>query len=220
MNLDQSVASALGFSAGFGLRTATILFVVCAVGEFAVPIPLMPETMWLLASYYLGAGNLSAVQLTGLWMIAQLGRQAGSISLYYVAGRGADRLTSLDRKLRLSRFVPRSIVKSKAARHITDVSPFSAAFARLVGLRLPLVSHSNQETMEVPVSWRAFIKCNVGRHLHIARGYRGDHQGSQPPSNARHYHGRARAGILLSNAPCSHRGEAFEVPPQANCQRR
>lgn len=139
MNLDQLVASALGFSAGFGIKTATILFIVCAVGELAVPIPLLLETMWLLAGYYLGAGNLSAGQLIGLWMIAQLGRQTGSISLYYVAGRGADRLILLDRKLRLSRFVPRSIVKSKAAKHIADVSPFSAAFARLVGLRLPLV---------------------------------------------------------------------------------
>ncbi|MBI2853789.1 MAG: hypothetical protein HYX87_02575 [Chloroflexi bacterium] len=138
MNFDSWLASTLGFSGGLGIQTAIVLFLVCLVGELAFPIPYVLESVWLLAGYYLGARLLTPWNLALLWLIAQVGRQAGSTGLYFLAGLGTNRLTRIYRRLRISRYVPEGLSRSRAVRRISNLSPFSAAYSRLLGLRIPL----------------------------------------------------------------------------------
>ena len=138
MNLGNAVAQILALTATLDPRTAALLFVICAIGEFGISIPYVLESVWLLVGYQLGAGVLSPLHLVGLWLAAQCGRQAGSMALYHVARFGSIPLIRFYHNKRISRFIPKVVVNSGVLNRINLVSPFSVAFGRLFGLRIPL----------------------------------------------------------------------------------
>jgi membrane-associated protein len=116
---------------------AALLFIICTIGEFGISIPYVLESIWLLVGYQLGAGVLSPLHLVGLWLAAQCGRQAGSMALYHVAKFGTTPLVRFYNKQRLSRFTSK-LANSKVLSRINLASPFSVAFGRLFGMRIPL----------------------------------------------------------------------------------
>ncbi len=134
----DALTRSLGLLAALDPRALALLVLVCAIGEFAIGIPYVLESIWLLTGYYLGAHMLSIWRMLALWLVAQCGRQAGSISLYYVAGLGARTATRLDRRIRLSRLIPRAVINSSMLDRVSRPSPFSIALGRLFGLRIPL----------------------------------------------------------------------------------
>jgi membrane protein DedA with SNARE-associated domain len=138
MNLENAAAQILALTSTLDLRIAALLFVICAIGELSVGIPYVLESVWLLAGYQLGAGVLSPLQLAGLWLAAQCGRQVGSIALYGAAKLGSMPFARLYRRCRSWRFWPKVSLNRKLANHINLMSPFSVAYARLFGLRIPL----------------------------------------------------------------------------------
>ena len=138
MNLGNAVAQILALTTTLDPRMAALLFVICAIGEFGMSIPYVLESVWLLVGYHLGAGVLSPLHLVGLWLAAQCGRQAGSMALYYVARFGSIPLVRFYHNKRISRFIPRVVVNSGVLNRINLASPFSVAFGRLFGLRIPL----------------------------------------------------------------------------------
>lgn len=138
MSLGDVVAQFLQLTASLDPRTAAFLFIICAIGEFGMSIPYVLESVWLLMGYQLGAGVLSPVHLLGLFLASQCGRQIGSIGLYNVARLGATPLTRLYYKYRSSRFWPKVPLNSRVVNRINFTSPFSVAYGRLFGLRIPV----------------------------------------------------------------------------------
>ncbi|MDO8473368.1 MAG: hypothetical protein Q7T05_06065 [Dehalococcoidia bacterium] len=136
--MGEALTRSLGLLTSLDPRTLLLLIVVCAVGEFAVGIPYVLESIWLLMGYYLGTHALSFSTLLVLWVAAQFGRQAGSMGLYYTARVGTYPLARLYRKLRISRFIPRAVQNSKVLDRMSRPSPFSIAVSRLMGLRVPM----------------------------------------------------------------------------------
>jgi membrane-associated protein len=139
MNLASIVGNILSMTTTINPWMAALLFIICAVGEFGlITIPYVLESIWLFLGYQLGAGVLSPLHLVGLWLAAQCGRQAGSMSLYQMAKMGAAPIVKLFQFLRLSRFLPRKLVNLRIVDRVNFYSPFSVAYGRFIGLGIPL----------------------------------------------------------------------------------
>jgi membrane-associated protein len=138
MNLEHFLSQIPQLTANLDPRTAVFLFVICAMGELVASIPYILESIWLLAGYQLGAGVLSPLQLIGLWLAAQSGRQTGTLALYFTIRLGSSPLARLYRKITTSKFWPRVTSNNKLLSRIRLTSPFSLAYGRLLGLRFPL----------------------------------------------------------------------------------
>ena len=138
MSLGDIGAQILALTATLDPRIAALLFAICAIGELGVSIPYVLEGIWLLTGYQLGAGTLSPLHLTVLWLAAQCGRQVGAMALYRVGRLGTPPLMKLYDRLHLSRFFSRITAKSGAFNRLNLSSPFSVAYGRLFGMRIPV----------------------------------------------------------------------------------
>lgn len=138
MDLGNALQQIVAFTATLDPRMAVLLFAICAIGEFGISIPYVMESVWLLVGYQLGAGVLSPLHLMGLWLAAQCGRQVGAWALYRVGKFGTPPLVRLYHKLHLERFFSRVTAKSGAFNRINLASPFSVAYGRLFGMRIPV----------------------------------------------------------------------------------
>jgi hypothetical protein len=94
--------------------------------------------VWLLAGYHLGAGKLTLIDLLGLWLAAQLGRQVGALALYHVARLSSVPLTRFYEWCKRLKYWPKIQISPKMSQRIHLTSPFSIAYGRLLGLRIPL----------------------------------------------------------------------------------
>lgn len=138
MNLEHFLSQVLQLTANFDPRTAILLFIICAIGELGPSIPYVLESVWLLAGYHLGSGVLSPFHLAGFWLAALCGRQVGTLGLYNAARLGSSPLARLYQKFKNSRFWPKIPQNNRKFNRLNLLSPFSVAYGRLVGLRLPL----------------------------------------------------------------------------------
>lgn len=136
--LAQFAQLLMQLTASLDPRTAAFLFILCGLGEFGMSIPYLLESVWLLVGYQLGGGVLSPLHLFGLWLAAQCGRQLGAMGLYNVTRVGTTPVARLYQKFRHSRFWPKVSLNKRVTRHINLTSPFTIAYGRLFGLRLPL----------------------------------------------------------------------------------
>jgi membrane-associated protein len=139
MNPANIITSMLSMTTTLDPRMAALLFTICCVGEFGlITVPYVLESIWLLIGYQLGAGELSPLQMIGLWLAAQCGRQAGAAALYQMANLGAAPIVKLFQFLRLSRFIPKKFLNSRIGDKVNLFSPFSVAYGRFIGLGIPL----------------------------------------------------------------------------------
>jgi membrane-associated protein len=140
MNLSGLLAQALEITSTFNPKIAIILFLLCAIGEIGFTLPYILETIWLLAGYQLVRGNppLPPGDLLLIWLVAQAGRQTGSLALYYSAALGLGPLRKFYRKFIEPRFPKKQIIPPRLVKYLANPSPFSVAMGRLVGLRVPM----------------------------------------------------------------------------------
>ncbi len=138
MNLDSALQQLVTLTATLDLRIAVLLFAICAIGEFGMSVPYVLESIWLLAGYQVGAGLSSPLHLLGLWFSTQCGRQVGALMLYRLCRYGASPLQKIYQKLHLERFFSRVTSKSSVFNRINLSSPFSVAYGRLLGMRIPM----------------------------------------------------------------------------------
>jgi membrane-associated protein len=136
--LEHFLSQVLQLTTSFDSRTAAFLFLLCAIGELGPSVPYVLESIWLLAGFQLGAGVLSPLNLLGLWLAAQAGRQTGSLALYGIARLGNSPISKLYHKFASSRFYPKASLNNKFFNRINLLSPFSIGYGRLRGLRFPL----------------------------------------------------------------------------------
>jgi membrane protein DedA with SNARE-associated domain len=136
--LSGLLSQVLTATSSFNLKIAVILFLLCSIGEIGFALPYILETIWLLAGYQLGTGDLQLIDLLKIWLVAQAGRQTGSLVLYYGAVLGLAPLKKLYKKYVEPRLPKRQFVPAAITKHLTNPNPISIALGRLVGLRIPM----------------------------------------------------------------------------------
>jgi membrane protein DedA with SNARE-associated domain len=137
MDFEGFLRSIVDFTATLDPRMALLLFVICFIGEAGVSILFLLEFLWVNVGINLGTGKMPPWHLAGLWLSAQVGRQLGSAILYRIARFGMPALAKFYRKIRLDRFFNWLMSRSGAISRINFTSPFSIAFGRLIGMRIP-----------------------------------------------------------------------------------
>jgi membrane protein DedA with SNARE-associated domain len=138
MNWSGFLSQALEITSDFNLKIAIVLYLLCAIGEIGFGIPYILETIWLLAGYNLAHHKLSLSDLIMIWLVAQAGRQTGSIALYYSGVLSMAPLKKFYRRFIEPRIRSKPFIPSWIAKHLSNPSPFSVAIGRLLGLRLPV----------------------------------------------------------------------------------
>ncbi len=138
MSLETILSKILDATGTFNPNIAIALFVICAIGEFGPSIPYLLETIWLMTGYQLTRGVLSPFELLLFWLVAQTGRQTGSVALYSVSRLGSPHLMKLYKKYLENRLSKRQLIPSAVTSRLKNLSPFSVALGRLFGLRIPL----------------------------------------------------------------------------------
>ena len=139
MDLEGFLQGIVDFTATLDPRMALLFFVICCLGEINIAIPFLLEFLWVNVGVNVGTGAMPAWHLVGLWLCAQAGRQIGSMILYRIARFGMPALTRFYHKIRLDRLFNKIIARSGAVGRINIASPFSVAFGRLIGMRLPML---------------------------------------------------------------------------------
>jgi membrane-associated protein len=138
MSLSGLLYQALEITSTFNPRIAIILFLLCSIGEVGFTLPYILETIWLIAGYQVGIGTLPFGDLLLIWLVAQAGRQTGSLALYYSGVLGLTPLKKFYRRHIEPKLPKRQIIPPGIARSLANPSPFSIAIGRLVGLRVPM----------------------------------------------------------------------------------
>lgn len=138
MSWSGFLSQALEITSQFNFKIAIILYLLCAIGEIGFSIPYILETIWLLAGYNLAHHTLSLNDLLYIWLVAQAGRQSGSVVLYYSGVLGLAPLKKLYKRFIEPRLPKKQYVPAGITKHLTNPTPFSIAIGRLLGLRLPL----------------------------------------------------------------------------------
>jgi len=129
----------VSFTATQDPRTVLLLLVWCLIGELGISIPYVLESFWLLVGFNAGAGLISPWYIIVLWIAAQIGRQIGNIGLYFIARLGVPVLAGFFHKIHLDRFFNKIKSRTGAVQRINIASPFSVAFGRMVGMRIPIL---------------------------------------------------------------------------------
>jgi membrane-associated protein len=139
MHLESFLQHIVSFTSTLDPRMAVLLLVMCAIGEVGVSVPYVLESIWLLSGFHLGSGVLSPFHMLLLWLAAQAGRQIGAMSLYHIARFGMPSLVGFYHRLHLDRIFNSLMSRSGAVSRVNLASPFSVAFGRFFGMRIPMV---------------------------------------------------------------------------------
>jgi len=137
--MDSFFSNIISFTGSPDAWTVFLLLAWCFIGEVGIAIPYALESFWLLVGFSLGAGELPAGFLLALWVAAQAGRQAGSLGLYRIARFGVPALEKFFHNIRLGKLFAKVKSRTGAAQRFNLASPFSVAFGRMVGMRIPMM---------------------------------------------------------------------------------
>jgi membrane-associated protein len=138
MNWDQLLTGGLNLVGAFTPEIAIFIFLVCFIGEaFIVSLPFVFETVWLAAGYQLVQGVLPIPDLILLMLTAQLGRQGGSLLLYFLSRKGTKFFQRFIAR-RIPRKEPEEGAPLRLLRSIDSITPIGVAIGRLLWLRIPL----------------------------------------------------------------------------------
>jgi len=132
------LSQALEITGDFNFKIALILFLLCSIGEIGFALPYILETIWLLAGYQLGTHTLLPIDLVKIWLVAQAGRQTGSLVLYFSGVLGMRPLRKFYKRFIEPKLPKRQIIPAGLVKYLTNPSPFSIAIGRLIGLRIPM----------------------------------------------------------------------------------
>lgn len=136
MDLELLLSQVLNLVSTYTSQMALLVFLICLISEgLGLTIPYLLETTWLITGYQVSRGGSSLNYLLLLLLMAQAGRQLGSLLFFYLSRLSAGPLMRLAKFVRLKSVVTRS---SDLFRKINLLSPFSVAIGRLLGLRIPI----------------------------------------------------------------------------------
>ena len=138
MNLTEFLSQGLSLTGTFNPKIAALLFLLCLIGEVSgLFVPYLLETTWLLVGYQFSSGALSIFDLVLLALMAQAGRQIGTLGLYHIGRSSSSILTRYTSYFR-RKIDANGAIPYKLFSKINSISPFSVAVGRLLWLRIPL----------------------------------------------------------------------------------
>lgn len=137
MNIETFLSQGLTLVGTFNPKIAIFLFLLCLIGDAWMSIPYLLETTWLLAGYQLSKGVLSFYHLLLLILASQIGRQVGSMILFYFGRVVSIPFIKFKDRFNIGPFKDDSMT-IRVFRKINISSSFSVAFGKLIGLRIPL----------------------------------------------------------------------------------
>lgn len=137
--MDSFFHRLMDFTATPDALTLVLLLLWCAMGEAFAAIPYVLESFWLFVGFNVGAGTLAWWYLILLWLAAQIGRQAGSLTLYRIARLGVPVLDKFFHKIHLDKFFHNVTSRTGAVKRMNLASPFTVAAGRMIGLRIPML---------------------------------------------------------------------------------
>lgn len=138
MTISDILSRVLEITTSFNFGIAAMLFVLCAIGETVFTLPYILETIWLLAGSQLANGTLPPIDLLLIWLVAQAGRQVGSLGLYYSGVLGGVPLVKFYKKYIEPKLPKRKYIPTGLTKFLASPSVFSVALGRLTGLRIPM----------------------------------------------------------------------------------
>jgi membrane-associated protein len=142
MNLEVIIQQVFNLAGTFNPTLIVFLFLICFIGEFGICVPYLLETIWLLSGYNFGTGVIPLIDLVSLWVVVQVGRQAGGITLSYLGRFGSMPLIKFYNK-HFEASVNEKLTENNSPtvsffRRINFLSPFSVSLGRLLWLRIPI----------------------------------------------------------------------------------
>jgi membrane-associated protein len=142
MNLEAFFQQAFTLAGTFNTTLVIFLFIIFFIGEFGICIPYLLETIWLMSGYNFGTGVIPLTDLLLLWLVAQVGRQAGGFTLSYLGRFGSMPIIKFYNK-HFEASVNEKLAENDSQavgffRRINFLSPFSVALGRLIWLRIPI----------------------------------------------------------------------------------
>jgi membrane-associated protein len=170
MNIENFFQNLVSLTSAFDPRVAISLFVLCAIGEIGISIPYVLESVWLLTGFHVGNGVLSPLDMVWMWLAAQAGRQVGSMGLYRIARFGMPSLVSFYHKLHLDPIFKRLMSRSNAVSRVNLASPFSVAFGRFFGMRIPMVLVMATKRRPAMLSLGVLLSSIIWDALYISLG--------------------------------------------------
>jgi len=138
MDIERFLVQVLAITSTFNIKIALILYILCTVGEIGFALPYILETIWLFAGFQLARGSLEFTDLILIWLVAQAGRQTGSLVLYYSGVRGIEPVEKLYKRYIEPRLPGKKYIPPAVNRYLSNPSSFSVAAGRLMGLRVPV----------------------------------------------------------------------------------
>ncbi|MDP2931214.1 MAG: hypothetical protein Q8O05_01795 [Chloroflexota bacterium] len=80
----RQLTAVLDITQGINLKVMLAVLILMVIGEVDLQIPLLIESIWLVIGYQSGANATALFNIIALFLIAQLGRQIGISSVYYL----------------------------------------------------------------------------------------------------------------------------------------
>jgi hypothetical protein len=147
-----------------------IVFLACFLGEaFAIFVPYLLETVWLLSGYHLAAHDITIWQLSLIVFVSLAGRQAGALILYYISKTGSTLFARYFKRWQNRADVSQAL-PFRLMRKVDTLSPFAVAFARLFWVRIPLTFILGTKGMLRVLMIAVFISSAVYDVLYITLG--------------------------------------------------
>jgi membrane-associated protein len=175
MNLESFLQHLLTFTGSFNARLLAIVFSACFIGEVAVAVPYLMETVWLSSGYHTATGALSPQLVLLLFFSSQSGRQLGTIALARLSQLSSLPVIKLYRKFYKAKLP--EIPENRQTRRLNIdkkyLSPFSVAIGRLMWLRIPLTIGLGVTGHWGPLSLGVLISSAVWDAVYFALGMLG-----------------------------------------------
>ena len=131
----------VSFTGIFNIWLILSVFLLFVFNEFGLFIPYLVETVWLMIGYHTFGGSISAFHVILLWIIAILGRTTGVIIFYRLIRLSSPWITMLYHRHfntdLTSKIKNNNILRLRILKRINIFSPYTVAFGRLIGLKIP-----------------------------------------------------------------------------------
>jgi len=167
----------ISFTGTFSIWLIVAVILIFFVNEFGIFIPYLMETIWLLIGYQMFTGSISVPQVIFLWIIALLGRAIGAMLFYRLIRLSSPWITKLYRKyfkIDISQKIKGgNSPVLRILRRINLFSPYTAAFGRLVGLKIPFTLTLSLKKRLSVIFLALLISSTIFDALYIMLGFIG-----------------------------------------------
>ncbi len=134
----RGLVATLDITQGFDLKVYLAVFLLAIIGEVEIMVPLLLETIWLALGYQGGTNVTAVVNLAVAFLLAQMGRQIGISTIYFLYGAISSPLSRFFKWLLQRSKLYQKYVASDYLYNVRFLSLPSATIAMLTPLNYPV----------------------------------------------------------------------------------